>query len=304
VWLGGGLVLALGGAVGLAFLRELTDKAVRTPIDVARHGRLSVLGSIPQLTDEQADVDEIELATRSAPQSLVAEAFRQVRANLVFSGPAESQRVLLITSPGPSNGKTAVAINLAVTLAQGNQRVLLVDSNFRRPAIREAFADTRSDGLSNVLIGQARLEDLITPTNVPNLSVLTSGPMPPTPADLLGPTHMRPLLEQLRTRFDRVIFDGPPVLLISDGLVLATQVDGVIVVAQAVGNSKGALRRTREQLDKVNAHVVGAILNGVQARAGGYYRHMYREFYDYSSDETIPRELPGAPSSDDHSGSA
>ena len=105
LWLGGGVLLALAGAIGLAFLREITDKAVRTPVDVARHGHLSVLGCIPQLDDEQADVDEIESATRQAPQSLVAEAFRQVRANLVFSGPVESQRVVLVTSPSPGNGK-------------------------------------------------------------------------------------------------------------------------------------------------------------------------------------------------------
>ena len=297
LWLGGGVLLALAGAVGLAFLREITDKAVRTPVDVARHGHLSVLGCIPQLDDEEADIDEIELATRQAPQSLVAEAFRQVRANLVFSGPIESQRVLLVTSPSPGNGKTAVAINMAVTLAQSNQRVLLIDCNFRQPAIRAAFAGTRPEGLSNILIGQATLNDLVTSTDIPNLDVLTSGPMPPTPAELLSAGSVPGMLAQAKERWDRVILDGPPVLLISDALVVATQVDGVIIVARAVENSKGVLRRTREQLDKVGAHVVGAVLNGVQARAGGYYREQYREFYDYTytSDETVPRELPGVP---------
>ena len=293
LWLTGGVPLALVGAIGLAFLRELTDKAIRTPIDVARYGRLSVLGCIPQLDDEQVEIEGIELATRQAPQSLVAEAFRQVRANLVFSGPAESQRVLLVTSPGPGAGKTATTINLAVTLTQGNQRVLLVDANFRRPAIRGAFPGTRPEGLSNVLVGQAKLADVITRANIPNLDVLTSGPMPPNPAELLGSTYMKEMIEQAKARYDRVLFDGPPILLISDGLVLATQVDGVIVVARAVENTKGALRRARDQLEKINAHVVGAILNGVRPQAGGYFRQQYREFYDYSSDETVPRELPG-----------
>jgi capsular exopolysaccharide synthesis family protein len=293
LWLGGGVALALLGAVGLAFLREMTDKAVRTPIDVARYGRLSVLGCVPQLDDEQADLDTIELATRRAPHSLVAEAFRQVRANLVFSGPSEAQRVLLITSPGPGNGKTATAINLAVTLAQSGQKVLLVDCNFRRPAIRNAFAGTRAEGLSNLLIGQAKLEQLITRTEIPNLDVLSSGPMPPTPAELLGSTYMRDMIAQAKAHYDRVIFDGPPILLISDSLVLSIQVDGVIVVARAVDNTKGGLRRARDQLEKINARVLGAVLNGIQARAGGYYKQQYRDFYDYASDETIPAELPG-----------
>ncbi|MFH1748571.1 MAG: polysaccharide biosynthesis tyrosine autokinase [Planctomycetota bacterium] len=293
VYLGGGFLLALAGACGLAFLRELTDKAIRTPIDVARHGRLSVFGAIPQLDDEEADLDEIELATRVAPHSLVSEAFRQIRANLVFSGPAESQQTLLITSPGPGNGKTATAINLAVTLANAGERVLLVDCNFRRPAIRQAFKDTRSAGLSNILIGQATLEEAATETDVANLFVLTSGPMPPTPGELLGSKYMLELIKQTRSKYQRVIFDGPPVLLISDALVVATLVDAVIVVARAADSTKGGLRRAREQLERIGAHVIGAILNGAAARPGGYYRQQYRDFYEYSSDETIPHELPG-----------
>ena len=296
LFLGGGFVLAAIGSLGLAFLREFTDKAVRTPVDVARFGRFSVLGTIPLLDDEEADVDEIEDATRKAPHSLVAESFRQVRANLLFSGPPESQRVLMLTSAGPGDGKTSAAINLAVTFAHSNQRVLLIDCNFRRPAIRAAFPDTRPEGLSNVLIGQATLDEVVTHTDLPNLDVVSSGPMPPRPSELLGSKYMTDLIEQAKQKYDRVIFDGPPALLISDALVIATQVDGVILVARAVHNTKGALKRAREQLDRINARVLGAILNGVQARPGGYFREQYREFYDYVSDETIPQELPGMPS--------
>ncbi|MBW7904458.1 MAG: polysaccharide biosynthesis tyrosine autokinase [Phycisphaerae bacterium] len=295
VYLGGGFVVSLVAAVGLAFLREFTDKAIRTPIDVARHGQLSVLGNIPLIDDEEADIDSIELATRKAPHSLVAEAFRQVRTNLLFSGPAEAQRVILITSPGPGDGKTAVAINLAVTLAQSNQRVLLIDCNFRRPAIRDAFPNTRREGLSNILIGQGKLADYVTNSDLANIDVLSSGPMPPSPAELLGSTFMRELLAEARTRYDRVIIDGPPALLISDGIVMSTLVDGVIIVTRAVQNSKGAVKRTREQFERVGARIFGAVLNGVQARAGGYFRRQYREFYEYASDETIPAELPMPP---------
>jgi len=293
LYLGGGFVLSLLAAVGFGFLRELTDKTIRTPVDVARAGQLSVLGCIPLLDEEEADVDEIELATRLAPHSLVAEAFRQTRTNLIFSGPAESQRTLLITSPGAGDGKTAVAINLAVTLAQGAERVLLIDCNFRRPAIRAAFSDTRPEGLSNILIGQGRLEELATKTELANLDVLTSGPMPPTPAELLSSHYMRELIETAAQRYDRVILDGPPALLISDALVVANQVEGVILVARAVRNSKGAFKRACEQLERINVRVVGAILNGAAPHPGGYFRQQYRDFYDYTSEETIPPALPG-----------
>lgn len=293
IWLGGGLVLSGMIAVGLAFLREMTDQAIRTPIDVARHGRLSVLGSVPLLDDEEADVDDIEVATRYAPQSLVAESYRQIRAHLTFSGPLESQKALLLTSPRPEDGKTATAINLAVSFAQSNQRVLLIDCNFRRPAIKEAFEHTRVEGLSNVLVGRMSLRDTITQTELPNLHVLTSGPMPPNPAELLGSQQMRDLISEAKQSYDRVLFDGPPCLLISDALVLATQLDAVVMVTRAASNSKGALRRAREKFHTINVRVIGAVLNGVQARPGGYFRQQYREFYDYTNEEVVPQELPG-----------
>jgi succinoglycan biosynthesis transport protein ExoP len=293
VYLGGGLLLSLLGAVGFVFLREVTDKYIRTPIDVARYGRLSVLGCIPALDDEEAEVEEIEKATRQAPHSLVSEAFRQVRANLLFSGPHESQHSVLITSPGAGNGKTATAINLAVTLAQAGERVLLIDCNFRRPGLRRAFPELRPEGLSNILVGQGKAEDLIYQSSVPNLDLLGSGPMPPTPSELLGSRYMQELIALVKSKYERVILDGPPALLVSDALVLSRLVDGVILVAQASENTKGALRRAREQLLRINARVQGAILNGVRARPGGYYREQYREFYEYGADETIPPELPG-----------
>ncbi len=299
VYLIGGIFLALAGGIGLAFLRELTDQAVRTPVDVARFCRLSVLGCIPLLEDEEADVDEIEEAVRLAPHSLIAEAFRRTRTNLQFSGPAESQRSLLITSPSPGDGKTAVAINLATTLAHSNLRVLLIDCNFRRPAIREAYPGTRPEGLSNVLIAEGKLEDFVTKTDLPTLDVLSSGPMPPTPAELLGSEQMRALIKEATEQYDRIILDGPPTLLISDATVMAMQVDGVILVARADENTRGTLKRAREQLEGINARIVGAILNGVRVRAGGYFKKQYREFYDYVSDETIPAELPGPPTEPD-----
>lgn len=293
LFLGGGFILSVLASVGLAFLREFTDTAVRTPHDVTRHARVSVLGCIPQLDDDtETEIEQIEMAVRTAPQSLVAEAFRQVRTALLFSGPVEAQRSLLVTSPSPGDGKSAVAINLAVSLARSNQRVLLIDCNFRRPSVRDAFSQTRTEGLSNVLVGQMTLDQVVCRSDMPNLDLLCSGPLPPTPAELLGTRYMRELLTETVKRYDRVIIDGPPVLLVSDALVLATMVDGTILVTRAVANSKGALRRAREQLAKVGARVLGGILNSAQTRSGGYFKRQYRDFYDYVADETVPRELP------------
>lgn len=291
IYLGGGAVLALLAGVGLAFLREFTDKAIRTPVDVARFGHVSVLGAVPLLDDDTADVSDVEYAVRRAPQSVTADAFRQIRAHLAFSGPRESQRVLLVTSPGPEDGKTAVAVNLAVTFAQSSETVLLIDCNFRRPGVRRIFEQGRPEGLSNILVRRGSLDSLVTKTDVPNLHILSSGPMPPNPAELLGAPAMRELLDACRSRYDRVILDGPPCLLISDGLILSTLVEGVILVARATKGTKGSLRRAKEQLTRIGARVIGAVVNGVQARAGGYFKKYYRDYYDYTDEDVVVREL-------------
>ncbi len=297
--LAAGIPLGLVLGVGLAFLLEFLDTSVRTPRDVARHTSLPLLGVVPILDDDEVAIDDIEVATRTAPNSMVAECFRQIRTNLFFASPAENQKALLVTSPGPEDGKTAVAINLAVTIAQSGRRVLLVDANFRRPALHRAFTNAKREGLSNILIGQRQLQDLASPTDLPQLDVLTAGPIPPNPVELLSSRYMRELLARARETYDQVIIDGPPVLLVSDPLVLANVLDGAIIVCRAKSNSRGAVLRTRDQLDQVRARILGVVLNAVETAPGGYYRRQYRAFYDYLSEAgeqapqaALPTEQP------------
>lgn len=292
-FLGGGFLLALVAAVGLAFLRELTDQRIRTPVDVSRSASLPVLGSIAELDEEEADVKQIEHAVRERPSSMTADVFRQIRAHIVFSGPRESQRVLLITSPRPEDGATSVAINLATAFANGKERVLLIDCNFRRPGIRRAFPEARQEGLSHLLAEQRKLDDVVSHTQVPNLDVISSGGvLPPNPGELLSSKAMHDLLAEAKqnNRYQRVILDAPPCLLVSDALILASQVEGVILVARAMRSTKGTLRRAREQLARMGARVIGVVLNGVTSRPGGYFRQQYRDFYEYRDEEL--RELP------------
>jgi succinoglycan biosynthesis transport protein ExoP len=155
----------------------------------------------------------------------------------------------------------------------------------RRPALDRAFPQANSQGLSNILVGQGRLENYVTSTDLPNLDILTAGPQPPSPAELLGTNHMREMLVQATEKYDQVIFDGPPVLLVSDALVLATQVDGVVMVCRAKTNSRGVVHRARTQLERVGAHILGAVLNAVESTRGGYFRKQYRAFYDYMAEE-------------------
>ncbi len=286
VWLPAGTFLGLALSVGLAFLLELSDKSVRTPRDVSL---VPVLGLIPTSDDDEIEIDRVETASLDAPHSILAEAFRNLRANLFFSAPAEQQGVILVVSPSGGDGKTTVATNLAISVALSGRRVLLIDANFRRAGLPKIFPDMPEEGLSNILIGQGRLGDHVTSTSVPGLDVLGAGPTPPNPAELLGSSYLRDVVVDARSQYDQVIVDGPPVLLVSDAMVLAGAVDGVLIVCRYRVTSRGALQRAQRQLEGVSARVFGAILNQVQTRAGGYFRKAYREFYEYQE----PEEGPG-----------
>jgi succinoglycan biosynthesis transport protein ExoP len=294
-----GVMLALGLALGVAVLLELLDTSVRTPRDVVRHLNIPILGTIPDADDEEVEIERIETAVREVPHSMVAEAFRAVRTALQFSAPVERMRTTVVTSPRPEDGKTTVACNLAASLAIGGRRVLLIDANFRRPRLHQLFANVPTEGLSNILVGAGRLENLATKTDLGNLDVLGSGPTPPNPAERLGGPLMRELLEEAASTYDQIIIDAPPVLLASDTPVLATKVDGAILVLRARENSRGVGQRAISMLNHVNAHLFGAVLNAAQVRRGGYFREQLRTFYEYQSEEALEREgtgkaLPGA----------
>jgi capsular exopolysaccharide synthesis family protein len=280
----GAPMLALALAIGFAFLLELLDTSVRTPRDVARYLNIPILGTVPDSDDEEVDIERIETAVKEWPNSMMAEAFRAVRTALQFSAPPERQRLVLVTSPSPEDGKTTVACNLAASLALGGRRILLVDANFRRPALHAVFSLPNTKGLSNILIGASQMDGAIVKTDLANLDVLPSGPTPPNPAERLGSPLMTQFLEEATRTYDQIILDAPPVLLASDASVISTLVDGAILVIRAKENSRGIAQRSVTVLKHVNAHVFGAVLNAAQAQRGGYFREQLRTFYDYQAE--------------------
>ncbi len=288
IWVPAGAVLGLALSVGLALLLEVADKTVRTPRDLQRQA-IPVLATIPTTDDDEIEIARVETASLDAPHSITAEAFRTLRANLFFAASPEQQGSILVTSPSGGNGKTTIATNLAISIALSGRRVLLVDANFRRASLPRIFPGMREEGLSNILIGQAHLDDVVTPTSVPGLDVLSAGPSPPNPAELLGSNYLRDLIVDARARYDQMLIDGPPVLLLSEATVLAGAVDGVLLVCQYRTTSRGALQRTQAQLDASNARIFGAVLNRVETRAGGYFRKAYKEFYQYGEPEDQER---------------
>ena len=205
------------------------------------------------------------------PRSPAAEAYRTLRTNIQFSSLDKPLHTLLVTSTAPDEGKSTTLANLAITMAQAEQRVILVDCDLRRPTLHTLFDLPNDQGLTSMILAQGDLPPLQA-TSVPGLSLLASGPLPPRPPDILGSRRMEAVIARLRAEADIVLFDTPPVVAVTDAAVLATKVDGVLLVFQAGATSRDRARQARQILEKVKANIVGVILNNAQGEQGyGYY---------------------------------
>jgi len=291
LYLPGGTVLGFMCGIGLAFLIELLNDLVRTPRDVARVLHIRLLGVVPDAAeDEQTrDIDPC-LTVSQAPYSIISESYRQLRTNLKLSSPADSSKVLLVSSGTAGDGKTSVAVNLATTFVAENKKVLLIDANFRQPNLQKIFPrpaanqepGEQSDfGLSNLLTAQCGPQEAIRPSSIEGISLIDAGRLPSNPTELLGTSQMQQLLQQQRENFDYVIVDGPPVLLVSDAKVLARFVDGTILVFNAGATRRGAALRTIRELKDVKATIVGCVLLAVKALKGGYFHEQFRSYREY-----------------------
>jgi capsular exopolysaccharide synthesis family protein len=278
-----GLVFSVLLAGGLGLLLELSDKSVRTPQDIERFLGAAMLGVVPDVDDEEVAIKRVETAMIDAPQSMTAEAFRRIRTNLLFGASADRHRVIMVASPGPDDGKTTVACNLAIAAAQSGRRVLLVDANLRRGGLHRIFEGVKSHGLSQILTGAQTLALCVSESGVAQLDVLGSGPAPPNPVELLDSERFASFLIDARGRYDQVIIDTAPLSVASDGMVIAPRVDGVILVIRANRNTRGLARRAYGLLANVGGHCVGAVLNAARTTRGGYFREQLQTFYRYQS---------------------
>ncbi len=284
----GGTVFGFIFGVGLAFLIEMLNDLVRTPSDVSRYLHIPLLGVVPD-AEEDEQVRDIDLChvVRQAPYSIISESYRRLRTNLKLSGPAESLKVLLVASGMAGDGKTSVAVNLATTFVAENKKVLLIDANFWQPALYTIFpkdeveAKQSEFGLSTLLVGRCGYQDVIRPSGIEGLSIIDSGPLPSNPAELLGGTQMKQLIEQQRENYDYVIIDGPPILLVSVAKILAKLVDGTVLVFNAASSRRGAAQRTIGELREVDAAIVGCVLFGVKVLKGGYFQEQFRSYQEY-----------------------
>ncbi|NLE29996.1 MAG: polysaccharide biosynthesis tyrosine autokinase [Phycisphaerae bacterium] len=279
-----GFVLGLLLGVGLAFMLEFMSTTVKTPADVLRQLHMPLLGQIPSQDEEESSPAQMHKVLLESPHSMLAESFRQLRANLLFCAPSEGQKSILVTSCSPMEGKTCISVNLATSLALAGRKVLLVDANFRRPVLVHAFEiKNAAEGLSNILIGHKDPASLIQKTQHQNLDVLPAGPLPPNPAELLSGGYLKEFIRQFGEKYETIMFDGPPILVVSDAMVLSTVVDGVVMVIRSGLSSRGAIGRAKDQLKRAGAKLLGVALNDVKITRGGYFREMYKTYYEYQT---------------------
>jgi capsular exopolysaccharide synthesis family protein len=295
------LLLSLGVGVGLAFLLDYLDDTLKSIEDVDRHLHLPTLALIP------APREARRLLGRSAPdpepgastalaliddaRSPVAEAYRHLRTSLLLSSAGQPPKTVLVTSSQPSEGKTTTVVNIATMLAQTGADVLVLDCDLRRPRVHAHFGMGNSRGVTNYLSGELNVSELVqTYDKLPNLKVIPSGPVPPNAAELLGSDEMRKLLYVLAENFTHIIIDSPPAISFTDASILSTMVDGVMLVVHGGRSSRAVVRRAKQQLQDVGAHLFGIVLNNVKLEGSDYY--YYSGYYSgyYSDDEAAPVE--------------
>ncbi len=267
-----GLLLAVVGVM----LIEYLDDTLKSPEDITRVLQLPTIGSIARIRGGE----DGKLAAAIAPRSSITEAYRVLRTNIQFSGMDRPVKSILVTSPGPFEGKSITAANLAVVMAQAGLRTILVDGDLRKPSLHRLFGLTNDFGLTNGLIQQSALDGFVRPTGVENLQIVTTGALPPNPAEVLGSGRMRALKTQLESQADVIILDSPPCLPVTDTAILARLVDGVILVVDSSRTRRESALRAKDTVEQVGGRIVGVVLNRITPRGSGSYRYYY---YYYSA---------------------
>jgi non-specific protein-tyrosine kinase len=286
-----GLGLAIGGAV----LIEFMDDTIKSPEEAVRMSEgESILATIAEVPGK--DYPDRLIAAQQ-PLSPITEAFRVLRSNIQFASVDNPVHALMVTSPGPSQGKSLTIANLAVVLANAGQKVVLVDTDLRRPVLHRVFELPNDEGFCDAILDaqSSTVMQYAQPTQVENLYLMTSGSIPPNPAELLSSGHATELIDVLKTQADIVLFDSPPTLVVADAAILGAKVDGVLMINE-MGNTRRAMaRRAIEEMERAHARVLGLVINRMAAKYGGEYYYRYYQYYYYRDGERTRRDQPSGP---------
>ena len=299
-------LISLAAGIGLAFLLDYLDDSVRSSDDVSRSLGLPTLAMIPYQSNLERgtkkrrllnasngngnkNTSSTAMVTLEDSKSAIAEAYRHLRTSLLFSSAGHPPKTILVTSSQPAEGKTTTAINTAITLAQAGADVVIIDCDLRRPRLHSHFEMDNTHGLTNYLSGDRKTENLMKPfPGLPKLKVITSGPIPPNPTELLSSNEMKNLLQFLKGNYKHIIIDSPPAISFTDAAILSTLVDGVVLVAMVGKSSVHLMRRFKQRLGNIGARIYGVVLNGMKANSAeyGYYGYDYAyKYYTIKDDD-------------------
>jgi succinoglycan biosynthesis transport protein ExoP len=291
------IIMGLGGGIFLAFIVEQFDDTIKTVEEAETVCQLPILGIVPLLRRNKglallgqgdgASSQETGLIPYDNPKSIVADAIFGVRTSVLLSGPAGPPATIMVTSPNPSEGKSTMSANLAISLAIDGRKVLLIDADMRQPSIHKFFNLPPMPGLSDAITGSASYHDVIRATEIPNLSIITAGTTPPNPASLLGSKVFKDTLESLREEFQHIIVDTPPTLGMPDSRILSPIIDSAILVLKYNSTSRETARAARMMLSQVHTKLIGLVLNQVSSQGNGY--SSYYKYYDQPEMDRSPR---------------
>ncbi|MFC1813026.1 GumC family protein [Thermodesulfobacteriota bacterium] len=286
------VMLGLILGIGLAFLLEYLDNTIKIPDEIKEYLNIPYLGPTPafSLNENETRFHE-DLVTAHSPKSTASESFRGIRSAILFSSADDAPQTILVTSAGPSEGKTFCATNLAVTMAQAGSRVVLLDCDMRRPRIHKILKARRDKGVSSIIVGKDPVKDAIVNTQIKNLDFIPVGPIPPNPSELLGSKNMKNFIEALRKNYTRIVIDSPPITAVTDAVVLSQAADGVILVVRAGDTPRQVVQNGLSQLTAVNSKILGAVLNGVDTGRDSYYYYQY--YYYYYGDDGKDKKTKG-----------
>jgi capsular exopolysaccharide synthesis family protein len=272
-----GLVVGLFGGIGLAFFVEYLDQSIKYPDETERVLGVPVLGLIPLFSDKQGSVERVMVDQSHSP---MAESYRALRTSLLLSAADRAPRSILITSPGPGAGKSTTSVNLAIAMAQSGKKVLLIDGDLRKPRLHKILGIEPDAGLSNYLAGMCNT-DILQRTAHENLALISSGPIPPNPSELLLSARMQEMIVKLKETFDFIICDSPPIQSVVDGRILSQLFDGTVLVTRAKTTNYDIARKALKQLQDVNAPVLGILINGMELKkSDDYYAAYYTAYGD------------------------
>jgi succinoglycan biosynthesis transport protein ExoP len=278
------IIVGLLGGVGIAFFTDYLDRTIKTPEDVEKRVSLPPLGLVPSYTDNKENLP-VECIAHLDGRSPISEAYRSIRTFLLLSTGGRPPRVIMVTSAAGSEGKTTTAINTAISLTKSDVKAVVIDADMRKSRLHNIFGLDNTTGLSTFLSGNAEFGDgLIKTTDIQNLDIITSGPIPPNPAELLGSYRLGELVQNLYPLYNFIVIDAPPVLGIADPLIISPHTDGVIMVLKSGGTNKEAAQEARRLLMSVNAKILGVVLNSID-QSSMRYSHYYNYYRYYYSNE-------------------